>query len=200
MFSFNLQRQFMAILLLVVLVMTITAAGGIYSLSEENSKLDDALKISNKIAMSVDTARTAQVLFKKQVQEWKDTLLRGNDPELFNKHRDNFIKNEAAVQENLAKLASMMQELGIDPALANESIEKHAALGMKYREALKSYDSAKADSAHTVDTLVKGIDRPATDGIDETVNFIWDAGQKKLEKMNCYTKQKHPEGCFCDSC
>ena len=41
-----------------------------------------------------------QTDFKKQVQEWKDTLLRGSDPVALDKHWSNFENQERKVQES----------------------------------------------------------------------------------------------------
>jgi hypothetical protein len=43
-----------------------------------------------------DDARLLQVSFKKQVQEWKDILLRGADPQQLAKYRAQFDEQETA--------------------------------------------------------------------------------------------------------
>src|ERR1041385_5108535 len=48
----------------------------------------------------MELARVLQVNFKKQVQEWKDILLRGHEAVDFEKYRDLFFKQESLVREN----------------------------------------------------------------------------------------------------
>jgi methyl-accepting chemotaxis protein len=52
------------------------------------------------------------------------------------------------------------------------TLQTHAELGAKYREALKSFVLANEHSSAVVDGLVKGIDRPATAKIDDIVEAI----------------------------
>jgi methyl-accepting chemotaxis protein-1 (serine sensor receptor) len=56
-------------------------------------------------------ARQMQVTLKKEVQEWKDTLLRGSDPQNLTKYRDNFHHQ----QEEVAALANRLRGLSHDP-------------------------------------------------------------------------------------
>ena len=44
--------------------------------------------------------------FKKQVQEWKDTLLRGKKPEALHKHWTNFQKRESVVRSGAERTGS----------------------------------------------------------------------------------------------
>src|SRR5512135_706839 len=48
--------------------------------------------------------RLMQLDFKKQVQEWKDTLLRGSDPASLEKYWGNFQAQERQVQETAQTL------------------------------------------------------------------------------------------------
>jgi hypothetical protein len=51
-----------------------------------------------------DRARVIQVDFKKQVQEWKNLLLRGAKRGEFVKYRDSFINEEAKVRDEAKRL------------------------------------------------------------------------------------------------
>lgn len=64
------------------------------------------------LAESINFARTAQLDFKMQVQEWKDILLRGNDPDLFKKYSEQFAQREAAVDQDLEALKKLFAEGG----------------------------------------------------------------------------------------
>jgi methyl-accepting chemotaxis protein len=134
------------------------------------------------IVQSVDLARSAQVNFKKEVQEWKDTLLRGNDPESFAKYRKAFDEEEAATQGNLHELAGVMRQLGIPSDKVAGALEEHEALGRKYRTALEQFDPAKENSGKVVDKLVKGIDRPATNAIDVIVHDIQVSADERAQQ------------------
>ena len=124
------------------------------------------------LAASVNLARLSQLDFKKQVQEWKDTLIRGNDPDLFKKYSGQFEKQSAAVDEDLNSLRKLFAEAGVDTKLVDQSLAEHAKLGTQYHQALLAYDPAQANSCFMVDQKVRGIDRTATDAIDAIVQQV----------------------------
>ncbi|WP_078002155.1 methyl-accepting chemotaxis protein [Izhakiella australiensis] len=121
------------------------------------------------IEQSVDTARNAQVQFKIQVQEWKDTLLRGNDPAAFEKYKAAFIAQSAKTQRLLQTLGQLLPQIGLsDEGVANIRAQ-HQQLENRYLSALKDYQPQDATSAMRVDKQVKGIDRLPTRMIDGIV-------------------------------
>ncbi|WP_404538084.1 methyl-accepting chemotaxis protein [Dyella agri] len=120
-------------------------------------------------AAAVDTARVAQVDFKKQVQNWKDTLLRGAAPAAFKKYHDEFIDRSHAVDQDLASLKQQMAALGLDTRGVDAALSTHAELQKRYDDALLKYDGSKPESVHAVDASVAGMDRPPTDAIDALV-------------------------------
>jgi methyl-accepting chemotaxis protein len=134
------------------------------------------------MAQMVDTARMAQVHFKKQVQEWKDILLRGNDNDLFHRHLYAFENEERLVIDNLDALKKMTANMTIAAPQIDDSIEIHKQLGQKYREALKAYKQSDLRSAVVVDKTVRGIDREPTDRIDQLLYTIREQAERRLKE------------------
>jgi len=136
------------------------------------------LSYSQATSQLVRTTANAEVAFKKQVQEWKNILLRGNDEAKYDKHFGSFAKEEKIVQEELIKVQALMQQLGMNAITADNVIQQHAALGTKYREALKRYDKANPDAARIVDKAVTGIDKPATEAMESIITTVTEAARK----------------------
>src|SRR5512144_1961983 len=73
----------------------INAVGGL-ARQAENAVSGDARAIG-----MLNTLREVQTNFQRQVQEWKDILLRGNDADEYARHLDAFEKRNADVKQGL---------------------------------------------------------------------------------------------------
>jgi methyl-accepting chemotaxis protein len=118
-----------------------------------------------------DLARVTQVGFKKQVQEWKDILLRGFEPGDLKKYQDNFFKQEAEVKEHAKELRGLATDPQVQK-LVDNFIQAHAELGANYRTALTDFVANGAQDFKSADRSVRGQDRPPTDLIDKIVTAI----------------------------
>ncbi|MRX07294.1 HAMP domain-containing protein [Pseudoduganella sp. FT25W] len=152
--------------------LAIVALAGWRALESSNVRSAQALARSVALSQAIDTARSAQVEFKIQVQEWKNILVRGNDPAQLDKYSKAFVKGGDTTRGELQKLNGMLGKLGLATPLVDDAIATQNELVSRYMEALKKYDSANPDSAHVVDNLVKGMDREPTKKIDDIVAFI----------------------------
>ncbi|GGC67419.1 methyl-accepting chemotaxis protein [Undibacterium terreum] len=158
-----------AILLFAVIAVGL---GGQNALSESNTRGTEIMEQDAQVTQAVNTARKAQVEFKKQVQEWKDLLIRGNDAEAFKKHSAAFVKQSETTHANLLQLKTLFSQLKLDTQQVDDALATHQELQTKYQDALKQYDQADQSSGQKVDVLVKGMDRPPTQKIDGIVDFI----------------------------
>jgi two-component system, sensor histidine kinase and response regulator len=118
-----------------------------------------------------DQARLMQVQFKKQVQEWKNILLRGHDPADLQRYRAAFLKESETVRiigEGLARTAT-------DPKardLIGRFLDAHHVMGRAYGEALERFVAGNGLDPKSADTRVRGQDRAPTDLIDQIVAQI----------------------------
>lgn len=127
--------------------------------------------------MSRETNRLSEVQnshlhFKTQVQEWKNTLLRGHDPEAYKKYFTSFDAEAADVQEGLMRVEKEMLAQNDNVDTLRGLREDHRKLGENYRTALASVDFNEPNAYQQVDKLVKGMDRATSEGLaglaDET--------------------------------
>jgi methyl-accepting chemotaxis protein len=164
---------------------------GLYSLIaivEMNKRLHESVLEGQRMVKTIDTARLAQVHFKKQVQEWKNILLRGNDRDLFERHIRAFDDEDRQVNEYLQSLSKIAVTTGLSVPEIAEAIKIHEQLGHKYRDALKDYNHSDLKSAVLVDKTVRGIDREPTDQIDAIVGMIMTQADKRLRAMETVAK------------
>ncbi len=181
--NMSVKRQFVLLTVIVSIIVLFTGSFGLYNIYQANIRQAGIQNLSTMLLKTVDTARSAQVHFKIQVQEWKNILMRGNDEEAFDKYLKGFTKEEKAVQDGLKTVAGFMGKLSMDTSRVDDVIKTHADLGVKYRDALKSYDKSDPQSYKTVDKLVKGMDRPPTEAIDGIVKHIGEYGEKTFRNL-----------------
>ena len=105
------------------------------------------------------------VLFKTQVQEWKNTLLRGKDPKALDKHWSAFQQTE---RETAAQAGQLLAALpaGDAKALVEKFAAAHTAMGKGYRQGFEAFRGAGFDPS-AGDAAVKGMDREPARLLDE---------------------------------
>ena len=119
----------------------------------------------------MDLARQTQVDFKKQVQEWKDLLLRGYQPADLVKYRTQFLHQEQLVREDGEHLSRLLEPSDARTVLA-EFLQAHANLGVRYRNSLDVFVRSEGSDYRSADRLVRGMDRSPTDMLDTIVASI----------------------------
>ena len=170
-------RTRLSLLLAFVNVLLVAAAGyAWYAISRLNDQLEHTIQVQDQAERTADLSRRAQLEFKVQVQEWKNTLIRGEDAELYEKHFRAFNDRAAKVKQNLVELNNMAKAIGLPPTFADKAIAEHEDLYRRYIEALKGHDIKNAASAALIDKAVRGIDRAATDHIDDLVKIVQERG------------------------
>ncbi|WP_343728913.1 methyl-accepting chemotaxis protein [Duganella sp.] len=150
----------------------VVSTAGWRALDNSNQRSADAMARSVAMSQAIDTARSAQVEFKTQVQEWKNILVRGNDPAQLEKYSKAYVQGGETTRAELHKLDALLDQLQLSTPLVDEAIKTQNELVARYLEALKQYDAANPASARVVDTLVKGMDREPTRKIDDIVAYI----------------------------
>ncbi len=179
--ALNLRTKFILVSLVFCAGLTYLGSLGWLSVARLSDMAQLERAEGSELIRAVDFARGAQVSFKKQVQEWKDLLLRGNDPENFAKYRKAFDERAKETQDRLGSLASSLRTLGLPADKVERAGEEHRALCAKYVEALKAFDPSRSDTGKVVDRSVKGIDRAATDAIDVIVSDIQASAAARAE-------------------
>lgn len=99
--------------------------------------------------------------FKKQVQEWKDVLLRGGDPMALEKYWSGFRNMESKVQGQTNELINRTNDPKAHELLVNFA-NAHKEMGEKYDKGLEVFKSSNFESK-AGDTAVKGMDRAPTE-------------------------------------
>ena len=109
------------------------------------------------------------VTFKTQVQEWKDTLLRGKDPAKLDKHWGAFAKRESDVDDKAKALLAALPA-GESRTLVEQFAAAHVKMGVDYRKGFEAFKGAGFESA-AGDAAVAGMDR-------EPARLLAESGKK----------------------
>lgn len=135
--SIKLPLAFAAALLLMF-------AGAIYGIASLNHSIVE-YNTTVQARMADERAVTNMlVTFKTQVQEWKDTLLRGEDPNKLDKYWGAFLRGEQTVAEQ-AKALQASLPAGKSRDLITQFAAAHTEMGKGYRKGHDMFVAASFD-------------------------------------------------------
>ena len=177
---------------LALVSLALTSLIDLWSINQLTMKMESALARQSTAANALMAVESAHAKFKTQVQEWKNILLRGNDPAAFDKYLAQFGKAESSVQTILAQAATLYDQMGLARSDLDQLIVAHRQLGNEYRAALASYDKADPQAGQKVDRLVRGKDRAASQVMEKLVDAIEKyAKQQVAEEMRTATSWRN---------
>ncbi len=156
--SLKLRGRILLLFGICMLFMVAAACLGFWQFASSIRIFDQEVGSSQTSALQIEAAETA---FKKQVQEWKDTLLRGKKPEAFDKYWSAFQQREAEVHD---LTEGMIYSVGDSEAsqLLAQFVAAHKKMGEAYRRGLDQFKGHDFDSA-IGDGAVAGMDRAPTE-------------------------------------
>lgn len=194
--SYSLRARLIALTTAMVFILMLLGMLGAWQMHSMTVAMSDHLQeesMENGVEIAIINAH---VNFKAQVQEWKDTLIRGNDPQSFDKYQKNF-EERGKMMDDYLKVAIVLMEKQNRPTIELDAILKaHAELIIRYREALKTFDANEPNSGKAVDKLVKGIDRPTSEGISQLVEriekeYAAELSEAQIEAEQSYVKARN---------
>lgn len=158
MFKHSIRAQTLALIAGSLLLLTVIALASSAILAAGVSSYRSLVDGPVQAAQLIERANSQ---FKTQVQEWKNVLLRGQDPAALDKYWTAFQAQEQEVQTILAELVALEGVQEKTTAAVNELRAEHRQLGEAYRRGYQSFMAAGQD-AQAGDTAVQGVDRAAS--------------------------------------
>ncbi len=163
------------------------AAFGLFGIYRLNHAIDI---YASAVRVDVANEQAAGALlaeFRLQVQEWKNTLLRGKDAEQRSKYWSAFQKSEADVSRRAVALRDALPE-GEGKALVSQFADAHAKMGLDYRKGFEAYAGSDGDMS-VGDAAVKGKDRAPAELLDQAGKKISARTVAALQAANDSSKQ-----------
>ena len=158
--NMSVNAMLLALVGMALFVLVAMAGFGFYSLNKQGSAVVESVDNTTIQIEELILSQKIGTLFRLQVQEWKNILLRGDDQEDYDKYLGEFEKKEIEVQITLMDMRFILNnQYNETTNLIDKIVRLHAHQGAQYREALESFDmEAPRDSGMIVDTMVRGVD------------------------------------------
>jgi methyl-accepting chemotaxis protein len=165
--NFGLRLQILSILGIGITTMIVSFVIGVLV---KNSQIDEYQTLFSQDTSQIEQISNLNIKFKTQVQEWKNTLLRGHDSDQRDKYWGRFEQHAQEITDEIRLIAKD----GNDPklnALLTEFSAIYPTMISKYRDGYQlfltsNYDHKKADS------FVSGIDRQPSKLLSEAVSLV----------------------------
>ncbi len=159
------------------------AALGGYLLSQLFLEVDiSSAKRSVQLLEIEEYLDDAAISLGRQIQEWKDMLLRVNSSTLHAKHQQGFKEASIAVQHALLKSRDQMIDIGMETTDIDWLISEHKSLLTEYLQAYAGLKPDDATSQSKVDRQILGVDRALQARIIQLKSSISEYAKQQLAR------------------
>ncbi len=158
--------------------LTILAGGGIgllllvasIAVFQLKTHIDEYHQLLTSSVQAEREVSDLNLSFKIQVQEWKNVLLRGKDPEKLQKYWGQFTSLHQEIQTKGEPLVNTLPN-DESKKLLQDFLRAHQAMYAKYEAGLNAFKAADFDPS-VGDKAVTGIDREPTKMLSDCASFI----------------------------
>ena len=162
----------------------------IWSINHVYLNGEQLIQDNNKLE---NEALKAQIHFKIQVQEWKNTLLRGQNNKEQAYYFSEFENQEAKVVYHLRqsqKLCATIHTKDLCQSIENVRF-KHEELGRIYREKLSQGSLKNYEDIKKIDASLKGIDRSTEQDIDSIFSTFSKLKNQKINSIKLAMESRY---------
>lgn len=167
-------------LLLLLISTLLTICVGVWiGLSTMSGIIDEYAAAVNKTVRYSNEVAAINVRFKIQVQEWKNTLIRGKDDDQRNKYWGRFNQNADTIQADYKALLSELDGSEAGYKELSDFAKSYPPMIAAYRDGFQQFVSAGYDIP-TGDKAVSGIDRAPSKSLTASVDKM----VKEIDAIN----------------
>ena len=161
-------------LLVGVLILGMLAVGafGVFALARDQAANAATVQLNRELLNAVDAAASAELAFKSQIQQFNNVLVRGHDPQDFERYAKAFSDRTENISRHLDQVQRAMEALGLSPAPVDEARLLHAEIFQLHLDALGKFDVARPETSQQVDALVRGKDQILEEKIEGIVTAV----------------------------
>ncbi len=164
----NIRNKLLLLLSSTLIALALAVYIGFSSLA---NLIDDYAQNVNEDVTNLTRISTLNVRFKTQVQEWKNTLIRGKDQEQREKYWGRFLASGKAIQQDAKDiLATLSSEHPSRQSLAKFA-QGYPAMFSAYQSGYQQFVASGYDIS-VADKSVKGIDREPTENLNQAVEAM----------------------------
>ncbi|MDO6695659.1 methyl-accepting chemotaxis protein [Aliiglaciecola sp. 3_MG-2023] len=164
-FYLNIRNKLLFLICSILLIILVAVYIGLSSL---NSVTQEYSATVNREVTNITEVSALNVRFKTQVQEWKNTLIRGKDPEQLEKYWGRFVQNGQTIVAQYSNILNNMSEQHPAYSHVKDFSVSYPKMLLAYESGYDSFLTSGFDIA-VADNSVKGIDRAPTKSLNNAV-------------------------------
>ena len=157
-----------------VLLLGMVSIGGYGLSSLHDAQARNALNVkqSRDILDAVDTARATEVGFKRQIQTFKNILIRGHEQKGYDEQLEKFRKRGELTSQGLDALQARLTRLGMPVAAVEEARTANATAFATYLKALGQFEVGELETSALVDNLTNSKSSQVEEKIEAIVKSV----------------------------